>query len=250
MSDARSRDNSPRVMVVPAEQDASRLSTQELIELKQRAALIELAADQELSSRTAAAAHLAVDIANGAAAKSESADAKADDAQASAVAASASAQDAAAAATIANDRHGVRPEIAPLVKAATVRIVLLNAATGKFIDAGSGTIVSAADRVPTNQIVTAAHNFIDPQKSLETFNVTVPPGKHPGDPFTVHLPGGDIATVYVPDGHGPGTIFKWEQPNPHFRRPTWTKPSHGSLPEAIDWTSNAAEVIIAIGVYQ
>jgi hypothetical protein len=115
--------------------------------------------------------------------------------------ASCTAHDAAAVAQAVQRKLGVHPDFVEGVKRASVRIGLLDRATCRLLELGSGTIIDAGAGAPRNQVLTVAHLFVDP----------------------------------VEQGH------------PHYLEPTWTK--HG-FPAAIDWTSDAAPLILAIGMWE
>jgi len=59
------------------------------------------------------------------------------------------------------ERQGVRRDRIAVVKRASVRIGLLDRGTGELIDLGSGTIIDGGAGAPRNQVLTAAHLFID-----------------------------------------------------------------------------------------
>ena len=105
----------------------------------------------------------------------------------------------------------IDPQLIASVKQATVRIALLNVSTKRMINVGSGVIVDAGPGASTNQVLTAAHNFIDPNENL----------------------------------YWPGTSTV-SGANPRYLKPYWTP----GLPEDIDWASDAAKVIIAVGIYE
>ena len=90
------------------------------------------------------------------------------------------------------------PEVIVAVKRATVRIGLLDVGNSKLIDLGSGTIVDGGVGSPTNQVLSAAHVFIDHR-----------------DPSL---------------------------------RPQWV--TKCGMPTDIDWTSDAAPLILAIGMWE
>jgi hypothetical protein len=115
--------------------------------------------------------------------------------------ASCTAHDAAAAAQALQRKLGVRPDLVEGVKRASVRIGLLDRATCRLLELGSGTIINAGAGAPRNQVLTVAHLFVDPV----------------------------------------------ELGNPHYLEPIWTKFGH---PAAIDWTSDAAPLILAIGMWE
>jgi hypothetical protein len=116
------------------------------------------------------------------------------------------ANDAAAVVQAVMSRQGVRPDLVEKVKRASVRIGLLDRATCKLFELGSGTIIDAGAGAPRNQVLTVAHLFVDPVEKTK-------------------------------DG----------APNPHHLEPTWTK---HKFPTAIDWTSDAAPLILAIGMWE
>jgi hypothetical protein len=127
--------------------------------------------------------------------------------------ASSTANDAAAVVQAVMSRQGVRPDLVEKVKRASVRIGLLNRATCRLFELGSGTIIDTGAGAPRNQVLTVAHLFVDPVEKT-----------------------------------------KYGAPNPHYLEPTWTSSDPQSeffnFPTAIDWTSDAAPVILVIGMWE
>ena len=66
-------------------------------------------------------------------------------------------------ATLAMHRHGVHPDQYPAIQRASVRIGLLNCTSGRLCELGSGTIIDGGGGTPRNQVLTAAHLFVDPK---------------------------------------------------------------------------------------
>ena len=117
--------------------------------------------------------------------------------------ASCTAHDAVAVVQSVQRKLGVHPDLVEGVKRASVRIGLLDRATCRLLELGSGTIIDAGAGAPRNQVLTVAHLFVDP-----------------------------VACT---------------QGNPHYLKPIWTKFGY---PAAIDWTSDAAPLILAIGMWE
>jgi len=127
--------------------------------------------------------------------------------------ASCTADDAAAVAQAVQRRLGVHRDLVEGVKRASVRIGLLDIARCRLLELGSGTIIDAGAGAPRNQVLTVAHLFVDP-------------------------------LAYSQD-----LTHDFTQGNPHYLKPIWTKDEYG-YPAAIDWTSDAAPLILAIGMWE
>jgi hypothetical protein len=125
--------------------------------------------------------------------------------------ASCTAHDAAAVAQAVQRKLGVHPDLVEGVKRASVRIGLLDRATCRLLELGSGTIIDAGAGAPRNQVLTVAHLFVDPVACTQ-----------------------DLTHDFT-------------QGNPHYLEPIWTKFGY---PAAIDWTSDAAPLILAIGMWE
>ena len=174
----------------------------------------------------------------------------ASNAAAAASAAETEARNAAAAASAAETeahmevqrKQGVKTEMLPVIKAATVRIGMLDKHTKKLIKSsiGSGTIIDAGAGKPKNQILTSAHMFVDHRTHLKKRV--------------------NKKAVY--------------EDNPTFRQPWWQIAAHAdpgpanstsasstaastsasnaaasSSASSWTWTADDAPIIIAIGVY-
>ena len=129
--------------------------------------------------------------------------------------ASCTAHDAAAVAQAVQRKLGVHPDLVEGVKRASVRIGLLDRAKCRLLELGSGTIIDAGAGAPRNQVLTVAHLFVDPVAYTQDFT----------QDFT----------------------HDYTQGNPHYLEPIWTKFGY---PAAIDWTSDAAPLILAIGMWE
>jgi len=97
-----------------------------------------------------------------------------------------------------------------MIKRASVRVGLLDRSTGRLLNLGSGTIVDNGPHAPRNQVLTAAHLFID-------VDAAVP------------------------------TTFGVQAPNSYYLWPLWCTHNHSV---GMDWLDEAAPVIIAIGMFQ
>ena len=90
-------------------------------------------------------------------------------ARADAASAATAAQHAAGVAAGVEARVGLRRDLAPLVKRATVRVGLLRRDTNRLMQVGSGTIIDAGDGTPEGQILTCAHIFVEPNPTHPRF---------------------------------------------------------------------------------
>ena len=106
---------------------------------------------------------------------------------------------------------GVHPDLVEKVKRASVRIGLLDRTKCRLLELGSGTIIDAGAGAPRNQVLTVAHLFVDPVAYTQDFT------------------------------------HDYTQGNPHYLEPIWTKLGY---PAAINWTSDAAPLILAIGIWE
>lgn len=160
------------------------------------------------------------------------------------------AAEASGAAESALARQGVRPERYSPIKRASVQIAVLNRDTGRILQLGSGTMIDGGEGTRRNQVLTAAHLFIETEptdRRESMIAVTVPPGATPGKSLTLQRADETTFQVTVPDGYWPGSTFTARPPNPYYLRPCWVRLG---LPEAIDWSDPASPIILAIGMFE
>ena len=108
---------------------------------------------------------------------------------------------------------GVHPDLVEKVKRASVRIGLLNRATCRLFELGSGTIIDTGAGAPRNQVLTVAHLFVDPVEKTKDG---------------------------APNPHYLEPTWTSSDPRSEFF----------NFPTAIDWTSDTAPVILVIGMWE
>ena len=159
-----------------------------------------------------------------------------------ATAAVATAAAAAATAEGVRARQGVRPDLVPLVKHASVRVGLIERATGKVIEMASGTLVDGGPDAPRNQVLTCAHIFLDhlPFNEAERVLVRVPPGASNGDTVEVVRDDGSSFRTTVPTNAT--DRFVASPPNAHYLQPRY--------PAEMNWAALDSEMLLAIAMYE